>query len=79
MCETVVAMYIVCHAGLPAYQLDLKAGDMIIEVDGTDVKRANGEMVANMIKWVIDVYYDTSMNGNTLLYYVTALTVLNVC
>ncbi len=64
--------------GLPAYQLDLKVGDMIIEVDGTDVKRANGEMVANMIKWVIDVYYDTPMNGNTLLYYITALTVLNV-
>ncbi len=38
------------YIGLPAHQLDIHVGDMIIEVEGTDVIRANGELVANMIK-----------------------------
>lgn len=36
--------------GMPAHQSDLQVGDLIIEVDSTDVTKANGDMVANMIK-----------------------------
>jgi hypothetical protein len=36
--------------GMPAHQSDIQIGDLILEVEGTDVTRADGDMVANMIK-----------------------------
>ena len=38
-------------AGLTAHQQDLRAGDLIIEVENTDVTRANSDMIVNMIKY----------------------------
>lgn len=48
--EKMNIQYITYVTGLPAHQLEIKVGDMIVEVNGTDVTRANGRMVAEMIK-----------------------------
>ena len=34
----------------PAYESDIKVDDVIMEVEGTDVTRANGELVNSIIK-----------------------------
>ncbi|XP_019857405.1 PREDICTED: uncharacterized protein LOC109585718 [Amphimedon queenslandica] len=36
--------------GMPAHESELQVGDLIVEIDGTDVTKSNGDMVANMIK-----------------------------
>ena len=40
----------VCPPGLPAQEADIQVGDAIIEVEGTDVTRASGELVINIIR-----------------------------
>lgn len=35
---------------MPAHESELQVGDLILEIDGTDVTKSNGDMVANMIK-----------------------------
>lgn len=48
-----VAYFSLSIVGLPAYQADVRAGDMIVEIEGTDVTKANGDMIVSMIKWVL--------------------------
>ena len=55
LCILLYALLLI-FVGLPAHQLDIQVGDMITEVDGTDVTRANGEMVASMIKYVFSCH-----------------------
>ena len=43
-------IYFVFVKGMPAHDSELLVGDLILEIDGTDVTKANGDMVANMIK-----------------------------
>ena len=48
-----VLIHYISFSNLPgqaAHQSDISVGDLILEVEGTDVTRANGELVANMIK-----------------------------
>ena len=58
MCRTVEcsnlfynSSFILLHLGLPAHESDIQMGDLILEVEGTDVIRADGDMVANMIRY----------------------------
>ena len=37
-------------SGLPAYNADLRVGDVILEVQGTDTRRANGTKVVEIIR-----------------------------
>ncbi len=36
--------------GLPAQQADIQVGDVIAEVEGTDVTRASGELIVSIVK-----------------------------
>ena len=36
--------------GLPAQQADIRVGDVIVEVEGTDVTRASGDLVVSIIQ-----------------------------
>lgn len=58
MCRTVEcsnlfynSYFILLHLGLPAHESDIQVGDLILEVEGTDVIHADGDMVANMIRY----------------------------
>ena len=39
------------HSGLPAHQSDIKVGDIIMEVESTDVTRANGDLVVSIVRY----------------------------
>ena len=41
------------HAGLPAAESDIRVGDIIMEVESTDVTRANGDLVVSIVKYLI--------------------------
>ena len=38
------------HAGLPAQKTDIRVGDTIVEVEGTDVTMADAEHVASIVR-----------------------------
>lgn len=38
------------HTGLPAQQTDIRVGDTIVEVEGTDVTMADGHFVVSLIR-----------------------------
>ena len=38
------------HAGLPAQKADIRVGDTIVEVEGTDVTMADAEHVASIVR-----------------------------
>ena len=38
------------NPGLPAHESDIKIGDIIVEVEGTDVTRANGDLVVSIVR-----------------------------
>ena len=40
------------RAGLPACMSELRVGDMILEVEGIDVTRADGDFVVSLVKYV---------------------------
>ena len=44
------AMYI--HVGLPAAESDIRVGDIIMEVESTDVTRANGDLVVSIVRYM---------------------------
>jgi membrane-associated protease RseP (regulator of RpoE activity) len=39
------------HAGLPAAESDIRFGDIIVEVESTDVTRANGDLVVSIVRY----------------------------
>ena len=41
------------HAGLPAAESDIRVGDIIMEVESTDVTRANGDLVVSIVRYFI--------------------------
>ena len=41
------------HAGLPAAESDIRVGDIIMEVESTDVTRANGDLVVSIVRYLI--------------------------
>ena len=38
------------YPGLPAHNAGIQAGDVLVEVEGTDVTHASGEQIINIIK-----------------------------
>ena len=38
------------HLGLPAHKSDIQVGDIIVEVESTDVTRANGDLVVSIVR-----------------------------
>lgn len=40
------------HAGLPAAESDIRVGDIIMEVESTDVTRANGDLVVSIVRYL---------------------------
>lgn len=41
-----------CAAGLPAAESDIRVGDIIMEVESTDVTRANGDLVVSIVRYI---------------------------
>ena len=40
---------IITSSGLPAHQAEIMVGDVVVEVDRTDVMKADAELVQNLI------------------------------
>lgn len=45
------------HTGLPAAESDIRVGDIIVEVESTDVTRANGDLVVSIVRYLISVLF----------------------
>ena len=50
----VISYYIIVTLypiGLPAHESDIQVGDIIVEVESTDVTRANGDLVVSIVRF----------------------------
>ena len=57
------------HAGLPAAESDIRVGDIIMEVESTDVTRANGDLVVSIVRYLIFflIQFTDCLHNNVLL------------
>ena len=44
------------NSGLPAHASDIQVGDIIMEVESTDVTRANGDLVVSIVRYAHTAY-----------------------
>lgn len=51
LCHHLIDQCLPLHSGLPAHESDIQVGDIIVEVESTDVTRANGDLVVSIVRF----------------------------